>query len=502
MAKKSEQQKKDNLQSRPPVVVILGHVDSGKTSILDFIRKTKVVEKESGGITQHIGAYQIEHQGQKITFIDTPGHEAFSAMRYRGSKVADIAILVVDAEEGVKPQTKEAISHIKKAGIPIIVVINKIDKPGADSEKAKRGLSQEGVTVESMGGKIPSIQTSAKTGQGMDQLLELIILVAEMEELRGDITKPGEGVVIESYLDNQRGPTATLLLRDGVLKQGDLVGTASTFGKIKILENFQGTPLKQAFASTPCIVIGFEDVPRIGEKFQIHPDIQSAEEFIKKKERKTGGGTVFFVEQGEKILNLILKADVLGSLEAIERVFKDLSHEKVKLRILKSETGDVQESDIKTAKAGLAKILAFRVKVNPRVASFAERENIKIMNFDVIYELAQKVRQIMEKAMVARIVRVDLGKVKVLVIFRTEKARQIIGGRVFEGEVKKGALLEVFRKEEFLGKGKLITLQKNKKDSERVIKGEECGILYQGDVKIEEGDILVFYQEERKKEEL
>jgi len=277
---KETQEKKEGLQMRPPVVVVLGHVDHGKSSILEAVKDFKITAKEAGGITQHIGAYEVEHQGKKITFIDTPGHEAFSAIRSRGAKAADIAILVVAGEEGMKPQTKEAIFHIKKAGIPFIVAINKIDKAEANPEKVKRELSQNDVLVESMGGKIPSIETSAKTGQGVEGLLELILLVAEMEELKGDVEKPGEGVVIEAYLDAQRGPTATLLLRDGVLQQGDIVGTRSTSGKVKVLEDFQGNLLEKALPSTPCIVLGFENVPQVGEKFEVYSDLELAQKYI------------------------------------------------------------------------------------------------------------------------------------------------------------------------------------------------------------------------------
>jgi len=495
-------EKKENLQLRPPVVVVLGHVDHGKTAILDFIRKAKVAEKESGGITQHIGAYEIIEHGKSITFIDTPGHEAFSAMRSRGAKVADIAILVVAAEEGIKPQTKEAISHVKKSGIPMIVAINKIDKPEADPEKVKRELSQNDILVESMGGKTPAVEVSAKTGKGIAELLEVILLIAEMEELKGDIKKPGQGVVVEAYLDSQRGPTATLLLRDGVLKQGDIVASRSTLGRIKILENFQGKQQTQALPSMPCIVIGFEKVPGVGEKFEIYPDIEAAQRYLEKKEKKSEGGEVFVIEEEKRVLNLILKADVRGSLEAIEEVLKNLPQEKVILRMLKSEVGDIQENDIKLAKDSKARIIGFRVKVNSIAIKLAERENIQMMTFNIIYELVQRVRDLMEKRVMPEKVRNDLGKLKALVIFLTDKRRQIVGGKMIEGEIKKGTKIEVFRREELVGRGKLINLQKNKKDIERAGKGEECGILYEGDVKIEIGDILQIYTEEKKKGEL
>jgi len=493
-------EKKQNLIVRPPIVVVLGHIDHGKSSLLEGIKDLKITAKESGGITQHIGAYQIEHQGKSITFIDTPGHEAFSAMRSRGAKVADIAILVVAADEGVKAQTKEAITHIKKSGLPLIVAINKIDKPEADPEKVKRELSQENILVESMGGKIPSDEVSAKTGQGIEDLLELILLVAEMEQLKGDLTVPAEGVVIEAYLDSQRGPTATLLLDNGVLKPGDIIATSSSFGKVKNLENFQGITLKEASPSTPVVVFGFENVPKVGEKFKIFSDIESAKNYLQKPEKKVSA--VFSLGPSQRVLNLILKTDVLGSLEAIEEVLKELPQEKVVLRILKSEVGEVNESDIKLAKGAKAQVLGFRVKTNPIAQLLAEREKIKITGFEVIYELVEGVRKIMERIIKPEVVRVDLGKVKISVIFRTEKNRQILGGKVMEGEIKKGASVEIFRAEEKAGQGKIVNLQRDKKDVETVKKGEECGLLYEGDVKVEEADVLVIYTEERKKGEL
>jgi translation initiation factor IF-2 len=490
--------------TRPPIVVILGHIDHGKTTLLDQIRKSHVAERETGGITQHVGAYEVEFKGKKITFIDTPGHEAFSAMRARGAKVADIAILVVAADDGVQTQTKEAISYIKKAQIPLIVAINKIDKPTANPERVKRELSEENVLVESLGGKIPAVEVSAKTGKRIEDLLELILLVAEMENLQADISKSGQGVVIESYLDNQRGPTATLLLRDGILKLGDIVATASTFGKIKILENFQGKPIKEAFPSMPVVCLGFEKVPQVGERFEVFSEIEKAKEYLEKmKSEKKSREEMFIAEPGKRILNLIIKTDVLGSIEAIEEVLKTLPQDKVALRILKAEAGSINESDIKLAKTAKAKILGFRVKTDPIAQRLAEREKIKIGTFEVIYDLAQTVREWMQKILAPEIVRTDLGKLKTLVVFWSEKNRQIVGGKVLEGEIKKnGTLIEVFREDEKIGEGRLINLQINKRDVERVTKGQECGILYEGNVKIQEGDILVFFTKERKKLQL
>lgn len=493
-------EKKENLISRAPIVVILGHVDHGKSSILEAIKDLKITEKETGGITQHIGAYEIEHQDKKITFIDTPGHEAFSAMRARGAKVADIAVLVVAADEGVKDQTKEAIFHIKKAGIPTIIAINKIDKPEANQEKVKRELSKQEILVEELGGKIPSVAVSAKTGQGIEELLEIILLVAEMENLKGDISKPAEGVVIEAYLDSLRGPTATLLLHNGILRPGDIVGTNSSFGKIRQLENFQGKQIFEAKPSMPVISLGFESVPVVGEKFQVYPDLETAKNFFKKPSFSLS--EAFLVTPEKKVLNLILKTDVLGSLEAISGVLKDLPQEKIILRTLKAEIGEINESDIKLAKGAKANILGFRVKINPIAQKLAGREKIKIMTFEVIYELVEKVRKIMEEIVEPEIVRIDLGKIKVLRIFQTAKNRQILGGKVIEGEVKKRCLIEIQRENEIIGQGKLVNLQRDKKDVEKVGKGMECGMLYEGEGRVEEGDILLVYTEEKKKGEL
>ena len=498
------EQKKQNLINRPPVVVILGHVDHGKSSILEAIKDLKITAKESGGITQHIGAYEIEHQSKKIIFIDTPGHEAFSAMRSRGAKVADIAVLVIAAEEGIKPQTKEAIFHIKKADIPMIVAINKIDKPEANPEKVKRDLAQQGILVESMGGKVPSVNISAKTGQGIPELLEIILLIAEIENLKTDISKLGQGVVIESCLDANRGPSATLLLRDGFLQKGKILKTPSALGKIKIMEDFQGNSIEKAFASKPVVIIGFEEAPQVGEEFKTFDNIEQAKRFNwPEKKNKSNVVQIDGIESGGEVLNLILKTDVAGSLEAIEKILKEISssinekleddQKKINLKILKACIGEINESDIKLAAAAKAKIIGFRVKTNSIAKRLAQEKKITVINFEIIYELAQAVRNLLEKKIAPKEVQVDLGKVKVLAIFRTEKNRQIIGGKVIEGEARQRALLEIYRDEEKIGKGKIIELQKDKKKVNQVTKGSECGILYQGEAKIEEKDILRVY---------
>ena len=502
MTNNFEQQKNNNLQLRPPVVVVLGHVDHGKTSLLLAIRKMKVPDEKPGGaITQHIGAYQIEEKNRKITFIDTPGHEAFSAMRSRGAKVADIAVLVVDAYEGVKSQTKEAILEIRKSKIPMVVALNKIDKIGADLERVKRELAQQDILVESMGGKIPSVGVSAKTGQGISELLEIILLVADMEDLKTDISETAEGIIVESYLDNLRGPSATLLLSKGILKVSDIIGTSSTVGKVKNLEDFQGMSVQMAEPSAPVKIIGLEDVPKIGDSFMVFTNLEAAMKGVKKSTPRVV--TVNNVSTTiERTLNLILKTDCLGSAEAIEEVLSKLPQEKIALKILKSENGEVNESDVKLAKATDATILAFRVKINPIIQSLIEREKIRVIQFQIIYELVERIRNIMGKLLESETIRTNLGKLKVLVNFIIKKNRQIVGGKVIEGEIRKGVLIEVTRNEEIIGKGRLINLQRNKKDIEKAIRGEECGILYEGNVNIEEGDVLVIYLEEKQRGEL
>ena len=483
------------------MVVVLGHIDHGKTSLLSAIRKIQFTGAKPGGtITQHIGAYQIEKEGKSITFIDTPGHEAFSAMRSRGANVADVAILVIAADEGVKPQTKEAISQIKKVNITIIVALNKIDKPGANPEKVKRELQKEEILVEDFGGKVPVVKTSAKTAQGIEDLLDLILLVAEMENLKADISKPAEGVIIEAYLDSKRGPTATLILNEGFLKLGDIIATPSTLGKVKNLEDFRGRKIEKVFPSQPAILIGFEDVPKIGEQFKIFPDSELAKNYLslKSKERIQ----VLEIKPEQKVLNLILKTDVSGSIEAIEEILKAIPQDKVVLRILKSEVGQINKNDIELAKTGKSLILGFRVKADPTAKNLAKKERIKIINFEVIYDLVEGIRKFAQKILEPELVRTNLGKVKVLVDFWREKNRQIVGGRIIEGEVKKGTLIEILRNDEIIGRGRMINLQKNKKDIEKAKRGEEIGILYEGEKKIEKGDILVIYTQEMRKMEL
>jgi len=497
------QKKSKNLIKKQPVVVLVGHIDHGKSSILQKIRDFKITEKETGGITQHIGAYEVEEKGQKITFIDTPGHEAFGAMRMRGAKVADIAVLVIAAEQGIKPQTKEAILHIKKAKIPMIVAINKIDKPNAVPERIKDELSKYDILVEQRGGKVPSVEVSAETGKGIKDLLEVILLVAEMENLEADISKKAQGVVIESYLNSKKGPMATLLLEQGILKEKEIIGTASTTGTIKRMEDFQGKQIKQVSQGQPVLVLGFKKAPIMGEKFEIFENLEQAAEKIIEKQREMP--SVVEKQEDQKILNLILKIDALGSIEPIEQVLKTLPQEKVVLRVLKKQAGDINLSDIKLAETSRAVILGFRVNASKTILETARIKHISILSFDLVYDLVEGIRDFMQRVLAPELVRTDLGTLKILIIFKTEKNRQIVGARVLDGEIRQGLKIEIFRvpssgeEEELAGKGKVVALQKDKKEIGKGTKGDEVGILYEGTIKIQENDVLKVYEEKKQK---
>lgn len=493
----------EDTYKRPPVVVVLGHVDHGKSSLLEAIKDFRITAKESGGITQHIGAYEVDHGGKNITFIDTPGHEAFSAMRTRGASVADVALLVVDAAQSVQPQTKEAIMAIKKAEIPMIVVLNKIDLPNADPQKIKNELSKAEVFVESMGGEVPSVNVSAKDKTGIDELLDMILLVAEMQDLSADITVPAQGLVIESYMDSLKGPVATVIVEQGVLKPKDIIATDLALAKVKSLQDFTGKEVGQVQPGSPAIVLGFQTVPGVGEKFESFPTEKEALAKLKVQEQKREiNTTVLESDPEKKIANVILKGDVFGSLEAIEGMLKNLPSDQVTLRILKSEVGDINESDAKLAEMSRAQIIGFRVKINPGVMQLMKNDTqrkVRIKTFSIIYELIQEVRNGMEKSLDQEMVRQELGKIKALIIFFAEKNRQIVGGKIVDGEIKKGVKLEVLRNEEKVGSGRIINLQRDKKDMDLLKKGDECGILFEGNVKIEKGDIIVAYIETSQK---
>lgn len=531
MTKENSQNAASRAASRPPVVVILGHVDHGKTSILDYIRKSKIAEKESGGITQHIGAYQVTMPGEapssrdqraegsvrstqddfapvgrKITFIDTPGHEAFSAMRSRGAKVADIAILVVAAEESVKPQTKEAIEIILRQKLPLIVAINKMDKPNALPDKVKKELADNNVLVESLGGEVPSVFTSTKTGLGIDELLEMILLIAEMNDFRGEAERPASGVIIESKMDTRRGVTATLLVRSGSLTNKDIIAAESTYGQIKTMEDFLGRPITQAGPSTPILISGFGEVPPVGETWEVRPSIEEARAKIAIKapqeKQKRESAEILNIAEGQKVFNFILKADVFGSLEAIREVIKSVPQTEVILRVIKAEVGDITENDLKLAESAKAKVYGFRVKCPSNIQELADRRGIKISLSAIIYELIQIIRHDASRFLLPEVIRQKLGQLKILEIFKVNGHQQIIGGKVLSGKIERGALADIFRGKEFIGNGRIVQLQQNKKETAEVGKDRECGLLFESQELVDRGDVLETYKEEKKKREL
>jgi len=497
MAKKQTQHAEATAKIRPPIIVVMGHVDHGKTTILDWYRKTKVAEGETGGITQHIGAYKLEHKGKKITFIDTPGHEAFSKLRSRGAHAADIAILVVAADDGVKPQTREAIKIIRENELPFAVAINKIDKPGANIDRVKQELAQEEVLVEGYGGNVPAVAVSAKTGKHMDDLLEVILLLAELEELSADPKKYAEGLVVEAHMDPRRGVTATLLVLDGTLKKQNMLAVGKAVETIKIFEDFLGIPIEDASPSSPVHIVGFSGVPASGERWQAFETKGEAEKFTAglpdaEKKAKTKNAL------SEKIIfNLILKADVFGSKEALEEALAKFGTAEVELKILKSEVGDINESDVKLALATkLVTVVGFKVRIDPAVRMLADNAKIRIIMGEIIYELLDHVKEKISEMLPPEIRRIDLGRVKILKLFKKDGHRQVIGGRVDEGVIKKGSETEIKRLKESIGRATLLELQQNKISTSEIAKGLECGMLVDSATAIEIGDVLDIFEEE------
>lgn len=495
---------KKQYKQKAPVVVLLGHIDAGKSSILSYIQKIDLTKGESGGITQHIGAYETVYNDQKIVFIDTPGHAAFSSIRSRGAKIADMAVLVVGLDQGVLPQTKEAIAYLKETKIPVIIDINKVDQPGLPLEKVKAQLQKEGLELESLGGKIPEVETSAKTGQGINDLLDIILLLAEMENFKADCQCPAEGVVLESSLDHLKGPSVKLLVSQGILKTGDVVGTTSTLGRVKEILDWQGENLSQVIPSQPAKVLGIKSVPMAGEKFKVYPSLEAAQSQIEKKENQkisacsqpkktteeaTGKESEETTEEiNEEKLKLILKADAFSSLEALQKIIGELK-EANRIQILKAEVGDVNQKDVQLAEGNQAQIIGFRVKTNPATLALLERSKVNFKSFLIIYDLLDFIKNEVKK-LARTAIRQTVGRLEVLAIFWTKKKRQIIGGRVVEGELNAGLVLDAFRGAEKIGEGKIVSLERDQKKIEKVKKNQTIGLLYEGSGRIEKGDVL------------
>lgn len=486
MAKKTKETKKNTL-GRAPVVTIMGHVDHGKTTLLDYIRKTKVAEREHGGITQHISSYQVPVDHQKITFIDTPGHEAFSAMRARGANVTDIAILVVAADDGVMPQTKESISHIKAADIPMVVAINKMDLPGANVDRVKKGLAENGVAVEGYGGDVVTVPISAKTGEGIDNLLEMITLVAEMAELKDESKEPFEAVVIESSMDKFRGPVATILVKKGKIAVGEAVKTSNISGKARALIDSNGQSIKEASISMPVQILGLEKVPAVGDILAQggKGDIVIVEEEAVAK--KTALEKL--AEPKTTEINLVIKADVAGSLEAICAALGNLGDSEHKINIIHKETGEVSESDVLLAASTKAIIIGFNVKVSKAAEKLSDEEKVMIRNFNIIYQLLDELKEGLEMLVNAKKEQV-LGKGNVIQVFDTSYGR-VAGTKVTEGRLNKSDRINLYRDEDKITSAKIKSIRHLQEEINTAKEGIECGVLLEGKAEVAVGDIIV-----------
>jgi translation initiation factor IF-2 len=498
----------EGLQPRPPVVTIMGHVDHGKTSLLDAIRETNVVAGEAGGITQHIGAYQVEINGQKITFLDTPGHEAFTAMRARGAQATDIAILVVAADDGVMPQTIESIRHAKAAGVPIIVAINKMDKPDANPTRVRTELLQHEVFVESMGGETLDVEVSATKKTNLDKLLETILLQAEVLDLKANPEGRAEGLVIEAKLDRGRGAVATVLVQRGTLNVGDIVVAGSEFARVRALLNDKGEQVKSAGPSLPVEVLGFTGVPSAGDRFSVVESEARAREVTTYRQRlvreKTAGGGATSLEQmmnqlktaGVAKFPLIIKGDVQGSVEAINASLNKLSTEEVSAQILMSGVGAISESDVTLATASGAIIIGFNVRANKQASELATREGIEIRYYNIIYDLVDDVKAAMSGLLKPERRETFIGYAEILEVFNISKVGKVAGCRVTEGIVERGAGVRLLRDNVVIHEGKLKTLKRFKDEVKEVPVGQECGMAFENYEDIRQGDVIECFRVE------
>jgi translation initiation factor IF-2 len=500
-----EVKEKPKGQPRPPIVAVLGHVDHGKTTLLDYIRKTRVAEKEAGGITQSIGAYQIEYDGHKITFIDTPGHRAFTQMRLRGAQATDIVILIVAADDGVMAQTKEAISHAKAAGVPIIVAINKIDKAGINLDRVKEQLAKEGLVPEEWGGETVVVPISALTGQNVEELLEMILLVAEMEDLRADPKKRAEGIIIESYLDRAKGPIATAVIKDGTLRERDIVIAGTAYGRIRTLLDEHGRRMKEAPPGSAAQILGLSEVPPAGIPLEVVDNLNRAKELATQKREEERAARLAktqlsamerFQQQLRrsqvKELKLILKADTVGSLEALEGELRRLEVEGVDLTILYSGVGNVNESDVLLASSEEegAMIIGFRVEVDRKAGEIAQAQGVAIKRSEIIYELTEWVEGLLKSAVAPKFEEVRIGEAEVRDTFNIPKVGVVAGCYVRDGIVSRDAHVRVLRDGAEVFQGPIRSLRRFDHDVKQVERGKECGLRIEGFNDVRKGDLL------------
>ncbi len=495
--------------TRAPVVVVMGHVDHGKTRLLDAIRKTNVLDTEAGGITQHIGAYQVVRHDQEITFIDTPGHEAFTVMRSRGAKVADIAILVVAADDGVQPQTKEAIDIIKAAGIPMLVAINKIDKANADVEKVKRELSELNLLAEDWGGKTIMVPISAKKEEGIEDILDALLLIFEVEKenITANPERSAIGTIIESHVDSGSGPVATVLIQSGTLHKGDALGVGGeNYGKVRAMHNYAQENITVAGPSTPVRILGWKVAPVVGDIMEV-ADAKDLKKTAKSKMRATSLESVAGAimkrtesdneDEQKKVLNIILKADVLGSVEAILGLFDKIKHEAVGVHVIQKALGNVTEADINRAEGTDALVIGFHVQVPGKVEQMARDKGVEVVKFDIIYKLFEDVVGRLRGMLNDEVIIKDIGKMEILAVFSKLENGLIVGGKVTEGRIERDAKVRVWRDGELIGEGDIPEVRVGKESVKDVEKGTEAGLQYIGKTEVEVGDILEAYVEER-----
>jgi translation initiation factor IF-2 len=500
-----EVDKEEDLRPRPPVVTIMGHVDHGKTTLLDAVRESKVTESEAGGITQHIGAYEVEHDGRRLVILDTPGHEAFTAMRARGASVTDIVVLVVGADDGVMPQTIEAIDHAKAAGVPIVVAVNKIDKPGAQPDRIRQQLSEHGLLPEEWGGTTLFANVSAKKRVGINELIDLVLLQADVLELKSNPTKLARGTVLESRLERGRGPVATVLVLDGTLKVGDAIVTGSHYGRVRALINYKGKRLEQADPGTPVEIQGLTGLPDAGQKFAVLKDERTARQIAlhrseKERERIVSRPRMSLedlhrkIDAGEvKDLNIVIKSDVQGSMEALQFSLGKLATEKVKVRVIHSGVGGISESDVMLASASSAVIIGFNVRPEAKGADLAEREGVDIRLYSVIYDVVDDVRKAMEGLLEPTLKEVVQGRAEVRNTFHISRIGTIAGCSVLTGKVTRNSNIRLLRDSVVVFDGKLSSLKRFKDDVKEVVEGYECGLGIENFNDIQVGDHIEAY---------
>jgi translation initiation factor IF-2 len=506
----------DELAERPPVITVMGHVDHGKTSLLDAIRETEVAAGEAGGITQHIGAYQVHHDGHTITFLDTPGHEAFTAMRARGAKVTDIAVIVVAADDGVMPQTVEAIDHAKAAGVPVMVAVNKIDKEGADPNRVRGELAQQGLTPADWGGDTEFVDVSAKTRQNLDDLLETLVTLAEIQELKANPDTNASGFVIESRLDPGRGPVVTLLIHRGRLQVSDALVAGQHWGRVRAMQDFRGQRVKEATPGMPVEILGFDGVPDAGEHFRVVENEREArrlaqERSIRVKQEalaRQAGRRVSLedvlarAERGEKELNLVVKADVAGSLEALADEIARLPQEQVQVNIIRDGVGGISESDVMLASASDAVVIGFNVRPVGNAAQVADTEGVEIRTYSVIYKVIEDLRDAMEGLLEPEEVEESVATVEVRQTFKASRVGTIAGSYVADGTVRRGARCRLVRDGTVIYDGRIGSLRRFKDDVREVTQGMECGIVLENYPDVKEGDVIEVYETRQVEQQL